>query len=118
MPPEFDATLPKLLAQPRTVRSRQHYLRELTAYDFSGRGQAQIASFFSFGQPEWNAIQRTPVSAPELADVKDKLDPSLAGLGLLTPAKSQSAKAREDAATNFWLGVHDVRNLIQATAKQ
>lgn len=44
------------------------------------------------------------------------LDPNLAGLGLLTPAKTQSRKAREDAATNFWRSVHGLRNLIQATA--
>lgn len=117
LPPEFDATLPKLFAQPRTVRSRKHYVRDLTAYDFSGKGrQAQIASFFSFGQPEWDSIQRTPVSAPDLKGTKDNLDPNLAGLGLLTPAKTQSRKAREDAATNFWRSVHGLRNLIQATA--
>ncbi len=119
LPPEFDATLPKLFAQPRTVRSRKHYIRDLTAYDFSGnQRQAQIASFFSFGKAEWDSIQRTPVSDPELQEIRDSLDPALAGLGLLTPAKAQSRKAREDAATNFWLSVHHLRNLIQATANR
>ena len=118
LPPEFDATLPKLFAQPRTIRSRKHYVRDLTAYDFSGRGQAHIASFFSFGQAEWDAIRRANISAPELAELKDSLDPALAGLGLLTPAKNRTHKAREDAATHFWLSIHHLRNLIQATASQ
>ena len=117
LPPEFDAVLPTLLSKPRTVRSRKQYVRELTAYDLSGTGrQAQIASFFSFGTAEWDAIQKTPASSPELKETKDALDPALAGLGLLTPAKSRSRKAREDAATDFWESVHSLRNLIQATA--
>jgi len=118
LPPEFDATLPTLLSKPRTVRSRKHYIRDLTAYDFSGRGQAHIASFFSFGQPEWDAIQRTPVSAPELKEIRDKLDPALAGLGLLTPAKTRTHKAREESATHFWRSVHGIRNLIQSTGQR
>ena len=118
LPPEFDATLPKLLSKPRTVRSRKQYIRDLTAYDYSGRGQAHIASFFSFGKPEWDSIQRTPVSDPELKEIRDSLDPALAGLGLLTPAKTRSHKAREESTTHFWRSVHSLRNLIQATASQ
>jgi hypothetical protein len=118
LPPEFDATLPKLLSKPRTVRSRKQYIRDLTAFDYSGRGQAHIASFFSFGKPEWDSIQRTPASAPELKEIRDSLDPALAGLGLLTPAKTRSRKAREDATTHFWRSVHSLRNLIQATANR
>lgn len=118
LPPEFGAALPTLFSKPRTVRSRKDYIRHLTAYDHSGKGrQAQSSSFFSFGQPEWDAIQRTQVTEREHLETKNRLDPALAGFGLLTPARNQSAKAREDSATDFWQSVHEIRNLLQATAK-